>query len=118
MKRTQEKIKSRQNRRRRIRSVIQGTPARPRLAFFRSNKQIYAQIIDDTAGVTLVGVSSLQEPKTVKGSIARAEKVGALVAEQAKKSGITTVVFDRGGFLYTGSVQVFADAARAGGLQF
>ena len=105
-------------RHRRIRAVVRGTPERPRLAFFRSNKQVYAQVIDDVARVSIMGVSSLKYDDTVKGAVARAEKMGADLAERAKARGITKVVFDRGGFMYTGAVRAFSEAARAGGLQF
>ncbi len=118
MKHTMQKTLNREKRRRRIRSTVRGTADRPRLAFFRSNRQVYAQIIDDTAGRTLVGASSLNMDDSAKGAVARAERMGIVVAEQAKKQGITSVVFDRGGFVYTGSVRAFADAARNGGLKF
>ncbi len=97
--------------------MIRGTADRPRLAFFRSNKNVYAQIIDDNAGKTLIGASSLKDT-TSAGSVAQAEKMGIDIAERAKKQGITRVVFDRGGFIYTGSTKAFADAARNSGLQF
>ena len=116
MQQIAKKIRNRQSRRKRIRSVLHGTAERPRLAFFRSNKQVYVQIIDDTAGKTLVSASSLRDG--TGGALARAERVGADIAERAKKAGISTVVFDRGGFLYIGSVRAFADAARGGGLHF
>ena len=96
--------------------MVRGTNDRPRLAFFRSNKNVYAQIIDDGAGKTLIGLSSLKSPR--QGAVLNAEKMGGDIAARAVKSGIKQVVFDRGGFVYTGSVRAFADAARAGGLQF
>ena len=92
-----QKIQRRKSRRKRIRSVVHGTEGCPRLAFFRSNKQVYAQIIDDTAGRTLVSASSLRKGDAGGGAVARAERVGAVIAEKAKKSGISKVVFDRGG---------------------
>jgi len=104
----------------RIRNKISGTPARPRLSVFRSNKQIYAQLVDDLASHTLVAVSSREESvATVKGNkreISRA--VGKLLAEKALAAGISTIVFDRSGYLYHGRVKELADGAREGGLQF
>ena len=106
-------------RHKRVRGKISGTPERPRLNVFRSETNIYAQIIDDVAGKTLVSASSLD--KAIKGSGSNCEgakKVGLLVAERAKAAGITTVVFDRGGYVYHGRVQALADGAREGGLKF
>ena len=100
----------------RIRKHVNGTAERPRLSVFRSNKQIYAQVIDDGEGRTLASASSLGMEKMPK--IQQAEKVGALVAEKAKSAGVETVVFDRNGYLYHGRVQALADAARQGGLKF
>lgn len=99
-----------------IRKHVNGTAERPRLSVFRSNKQIYAQVINDVDGRTLASASSLGMEKMPK--IQQAEKVGALVAEKAKSAGIETVVFDRNGYLYHGRVQALADAARQGGLKF
>ncbi len=102
---------------RRIRKKISGTPNMPRLSVFRSNKQIYAQIIDDTTGTTLVSASSYKN-KAAKGSKSEvAAIVGKEVAEKAKKAGIETVVFDRNGYLYHGRVKSLADSAREGGLK-
>ena len=115
MKQTAKKALKRIQRHRRIRSRVFGTPEKPRLAFFRSNKHIYAQLIDDTAGNTLVGVSSL---KGGSGTQEGAKQLGAAIAKQAQDKKISKVVFDRGGFMYTGSVKTFADAAREGGLEF
>ena len=109
---------ARANRRRRIRAKVRGSADRPRLAFFRSNKHLYAQVIDDRAGRTLASVSSLTKASDARGALAQASVLGEALAEEVKKKGIERVVFDRGGFLYTGSVQVFADAARKKGLQF
>jgi len=109
----------RKKRHRRVRGKIAGTPERPRLNVFRSGKHIYAQIIDDTKGVTLCAASSLE--KSFKGSGANkegAQKVGKQVAERAKKNGIENVVFDRGGYIYHGRVKELAEAAREGGLKF
>ena len=106
----------------RIRNRINGTAECPRLAVFRSNNHMYAQIIDDTVGNTLVSASTAQ--KEVKAElektndVAAAAYVGKLVAERALEKGITTVVFDRGGFVYHGKVQALADAAREAGLNF
>lgn len=100
----------------RIRGRISGTPERPRLSVFRSNKQIYAQVIDDVAGNTLVAASSKGITEGTKSEIAA--KVGELVAQKAKEAGIETVVFDRNGFLFHGRVKSLADGARKGGLKF
>ena len=104
----------------RIRKNISGTSATPRLNVFRSNKNIFAQIIDDVNGVTLVSASSIdKELKLTNGGNAKAAKqVGALVAKRALEKGIETVVFDRGGYLYHGRVQALADGAREAGLKF
>lgn len=100
----------------RIRKNVNGTAERPRLSVFRSNKQIYAQVINDLEGRTLASASSIGMEKMPK--IEQAKKVGALVAEKAKAAGIEKVVFDRNGYLYHGRVQALADAAREGGLNF
>ena len=100
----------------RIRKNVNGTAERPRMSVFRSNKQIYVQIINDVTGQTLASASSLGLEHMPK--IAQAEKVGALVAEKAQAAGITTVVFDRNGYLYHGRVKALADAARNAGLNF
>jgi len=98
-----------------IRKKVSGTLQRPRLAVFRSNKEIYAQLIDDIAGNTLAYASSSK----VKGTkIEQAVLVGKLIAENAKKAGVDHVVFDRGGFVYHGRVKALADSAREGGLKF
>jgi len=112
------KEQGRLRRHRRVRSKITGTAARPRLAVYRSNARIYAQVIDDASGHTLVAASSLD--KDVAGS-KRAEQaalVGKLLAERAKEAGVQAVVFDRGGYLYHGRVKALADAAREAGLEF
>lgn len=100
----------------RIRKKVNGTAERPRLSVFRSNKQIYAQIINDLTGKTLASASSLGMEKLVKTE--QAQKVGALLAEKAKVAGVESVVFDRNGYLYHGRVKALADAAREGGLKF
>ena len=100
----------------RVRKNVNGTAERPRLSVFRSNKQIYAQVINDVTGTTLASASSLGLEAMPK--IEQAQKVGALLAEKAKAAGITSVVFDRNGYLYHGRVKALADAAREGGLNF
>ena len=106
----------------RIRNNLAGTAARPRLAVFRSNNHMYAQIIDDTVGNTLVAASTLE--KDVKSElektndVAAAGKLGTVIAKKALEKGITTVVFDRGGFIYQGKVKALAEAAREAGLNF
>ena len=107
------------HRHKRVRGKISGTPERPRLNVFRSETNIYAQIIDDTKGVTLVSASSLEKSFEGTGSnMEAAKKVGQIVAERAKAAGIEAVVFDRGGYLYHGRVKALAEGAREGGLQF
>lgn len=112
----------RENKHRRMRHHLAGTAVRPRLAVFRSNNHMYAQIIDDTVGNTLVAASTLQ--KDVKAELEKTNNVdaaaylGKVIAEKAKEKGITDVVFDRGGFIYQGKIQALADAAREAGLNF
>ena len=107
------------HRHKRVRGKVSGTPERPRLNVFRSETNIYAQIIDDTKGVTLVSASSLEKGFEGPGSNCEAaKKVGEAIAERAKAKGIETVVFDRGGYLYHGRVKALAEGAREGGLQF
>lgn len=106
-------------RHKRVRGKISGTPERPRLNVFRSETNIYAQIIDDVNGVTLVAASSLDKSiEGFGGNVEAARKVGQMVAERAKAKGIDTVVFDRGGYVYHGRVQALAEGAREGGLNF
>ena len=106
----------------RIRKKIRGTPERPRLAVFRSQSHIYAQVVDDDAGRTLVAASSLDKDLRAKsargGTVAAAKEVGALIASRAREKGIAAVVFDRGGFQYHGRIKALADAAREAGLKF
>jgi large subunit ribosomal protein L18 len=110
---------ARLRRHRRVRRTVVGTAERPRLAVYRSNAGIEAQVIDDHAGKTLAAASSLHLKKAFKGDkTAQAAEVGKTVAEAAKKAGIESVVFDRGGYLYHGRVKALADAAREGGLKF
>jgi large subunit ribosomal protein L18 len=102
----------------RIRKIVSGTASQPRLSVFRSNKEIYVQIIDDVNGVTLVAASS-REKGVAKGTKTEtANAVGKLIAEKALKAGVTTISFDRGGNLYHGRVKSLADGAREGGLKF
>ncbi|WP_347052958.1 50S ribosomal protein L18 [Flavobacterium olei] len=102
----------------RIRKAISGSAARPRLSVFRSNKEIYAQIIDDVNGVTILAASS-REKEIGKGTnVEVAAAVGKLVAEKALKAGIDTITFDRGGYLYHGRIKSLAEGARAAGLKF
>ena len=112
----------RQKKHRRMRGHISGTAARPRLAVFRSNKHMYAQIIDDTKGVTLVSASTLQadvkDGLEYTDTVEAAAKVGKVIAERALSAGIKEVVFDRGGIIYHGKIQALADAAREAGLDF
>ncbi len=106
-------------RHKRVRGKISGTPERPRLNVFRSETNIYAQVIDDVNGVTLVSASTLDKSiEGYGGNVEAARKVGALIAERAKEKGIEAVVFDRGGFVYHGRVQALAEGAREGGLNF
>ena len=103
----------------RIRSRVAGTPERPRLAVFRSVNHIYAQVIDDQQGHTLVAAASTEKDLKGKGgNVDGAKMIGKTVAERAKEKGITKVVFDRGGYLYHGRVKALADAAREAGLEF
>ena len=120
MARTDHKLELRRRRHKRVRRRVEGTAERPRLAVFRSNKHITAQLIDDLAGRTLASASSVEPSlrETSGVNIAAATAVGSLVASRAKGAGITTVVFDRGGFAYHGRVAALADAARAEGLEF
>ncbi|MBC2579641.1 50S ribosomal protein L18 [Clostridium sp. DJ247] len=115
----EDKNKARVRRHLRVRKKVFGTPERPRLAVFRSEKNIYAQIIDDINGVTLVAASTLDKDFNGVGSNKEAAKVvGELVAKKAIEKGITEVVFDRGGYVYHGRIQNLAEGAREAGLQF
>ena len=102
----------------RVRKVVSGTAARPRLSVFRSNKEIYAQIVDDVNGTTLVAASSREAGITGATKIETAASVGKLIAEKALKAGVDTISFDRGGYLYHGRVKSLADGAREAGLKF
>lgn len=112
----------RERRHRRVRKKVVGTAERPRLVVFRSLKNIEAQVVDDTRGVTLLGISTLASDVKANGAelskTDRGRLAGKLLAEKAKAAGITRVVFDRGGYLYHGRVKAFAEGAREGGLEF
>ena len=117
---TSHKLELRRRRHNRVRKHVAGTAARPRLAVFRSAKHITAQVIDDVSGKTLAAASTYEKSlrSGTGGNKDAAASVGKLIAERAKAAGVTTVVFDRGGFLYHGRVATLADAARAAGLEF
>ena len=112
----------RKNKHRRLRSRLSGTPDRPRLGVFRSNNHMYAQVIDDVAGNTIVSASTLQgdvkEGLDKTNNVEAAAKLGTVIAKKALDNGIQEVVFDRGGYIYQGKVKALADAAREAGLQF
>lgn len=113
------KLQRRTRIRKRIRKIISGTPERPRLSVYRSNKGIYAQLIDDLNGKTLLGVSSVNELKDATGNkVEQARELGKLLAEKASEVKIEHCSFDRGGYLYHGRVQALAEGAREGGLKF
>jgi len=113
---------ARAKRKKRIRKKVVGNSERPRLSVFRSEKHIYAQVIDDTQGLTLVAASTkspeYREAEAPKGKVGAAERVGELVAQKARARGISKVVFDRNGFIYHGRIRALADAARKAGLDF
>jgi large subunit ribosomal protein L18 len=111
---------SRRRRHLRVRKKVEGTPERPRLVVFRSSKHIYAQVVDDQRGVTIVGAADTSEGVQVegKGKVARSFALGRFIADKAKEKGIAKVVFDRGGYQYHGRVKAVADGARKGGLEF
>ena len=112
----------RRKKHRRLRHHLSGTSARPRLAVFRSNNHMYAQIIDDTVGNTLVAASTVEKEIAAElqytNNVEAAAYVGTVIAKRALEKGITTVVFDRGGFIYQGKIKALADAAREAGLEF
>jgi large subunit ribosomal protein L18 len=121
MDKNKHKAQRRLRRHRRVRGGVIGTPSRPRLAVYRSLRHIYAQVIDDLAGRTLVAASSQEASVTAAGKTGNArsaEAVGALLAERAKAAGVNAVAFDRGGFRYHGRIKALADAARKAGLRF
>ena len=119
---TTERVERRLRIKDKVRRRVQGTPERPRLSIFRSLNHIYAQIIDDFRGHTVVAASSLDKEfndlKTHKGNVKMAQKVGELIAKKALEKGIKRIVFDRSGYLYHGSVKAIAEAARDAGLEF
>ena len=119
---TLHKVDARKRRHFRVRKKVRGTAARPRLAVFRSLNHIYAQVVDDDTGRTLVAADSRSKEfragQPRGGNVAAAKAVGSLLAQRAKAAGVARVVFDRGGFKYHGRVKALADAARAGGLEF
>ena len=112
----------RENKHRRIRSRLSGTPEKPRLSVFRSNNHMYAQVIDDVAGNTIVSASTVQadvkKDLTKTNNVEAAQKLGEIIAKKALDNGIKTVVFDRGGYIYQGKVKALAEAAREAGLEF
>ena len=112
------KDKTRQKVHTRIRKQLAGTTERPRLNVYRSLNHIYAQVIDDMQGVTLVSASTVAAKSKTGGNVAAAKEIGKQIAERAKEKGITKVVFDRGGYLYHGRIKALADAAREAGLEF
>jgi large subunit ribosomal protein L18 len=121
MAKTNPKTIARAKRVRRIRKKISGTTERPRLRVFKSNKHMYAQIIDDMAGHTLISMSTVDkeyEAGDVKGKTAAAKKIGLMLATRAKAAGISKVIFDRGGSVYHGRVKSLSEGAREGGLEF
>lgn len=119
MGKTNERFRSLTRRHRRVRKKVSGTPERPRLAVYRSNRHIYAQVIDDTAGRTLAAASTLDLNGAASGAPKeRAKAVGLKLAERAKAAGVSRVAFDRGGFKYHGRVAAVAEGARQGGLEF
>ena len=115
-----DKNQARVKRHLRVRKKIEGTTERPRLNIFRSEKHMYAQVIDDVKGVTIAAASTLDKELKMEngGNVEAARQVGALIAKRAKEKGVDKVVFDRGGYLYHGRVQALADAAREAGLEF
>ena len=121
MAKTDRKVVARQKRIKRIRKKITGTSDKPRMRVYKSAKHFYAQVIDDSKGHTLVSMSSLDkaiEGEEIKGKCALANKVGKLLAEKAKASGIEKVILDRGGYIYHGRIKAFSEGAREGGLVF
>lgn len=120
MKKRRSRLEGRQRRQKRVRKKVYGVPERPRLSVFRSNRHIYAQIIDDAAGITLASASTMEKGLELDGKskTEQAIRVGRVVAERARGNGVEKVVFERGGNLYHGRVKALADGAREGGLVF
>ncbi|HYY44857.1 MAG TPA: 50S ribosomal protein L18 [Actinomycetota bacterium] len=115
---TTDKVEARRRRHRRVRKKVVGTSERPRLAVYRSNRHIYAQVIDDFEGRTLAAASDLADSAGAGDPIERARAAGRALAERARAAGIAQVTFDRGGFIYHGRVKALAEGAREGGLEF
>ena len=115
-----QKVASRQRRHRRVRKLVRGTQSRPRLSVFRSTRHVYAQVIDDASGQTIASASTMEKDvrSGATANVDAAKAVGQRIGERAKAAGITSVVFDRGGFRYHGRVAAVADGARAAGLEF
>ncbi len=113
-----ERMSKRARRKRRVRKKVSGSTERPRLTIYRSNRHMYAQIVDDVSGVTVAAASTLDEGAGGDDKKAKAKEVGRLVAERAKEKGIEAVVFDRNGYIYHGRVAAVADGAREAGLNF
>jgi len=115
-----QKVASRQRRHRRVRKQVRGTQSRPRLSVFRSTRHVYAQVIDDVSGQTIASASTMEKDvrSGATANVDAAKAVGQRIGERAKAAGITSVVFDRGGFRYHGRVAAVADGARAAGLEF
>lgn len=121
MAKTNPRVKARAKRISRIRKKITGTSERPRLRVFKSNKHIYAQVIDDSLGKTIASVSTLDKNFNMgeeKGKVGAAKVIGSMIAERAKAAGVESVVFDRGGYIYHGRVKSLSEGAREGGLIF
>ena len=114
----QTKPQQRLRRRRRVRAKIRGTAERPRLSVFRSNRGVFAQLIDDNTGKTVTAVNWIEKDLRGLGPMDQAKKVGELLAQRAKDNGVETCVFDRGGYRYHGRVRALAEGAREGGLKF
>ena len=112
------KLQRRVRIKRRIRKIISGTSTKPRLSVYRSNKEIYAQLVDDVNGVTIASVSSRDKEMKASTKVEAATAVGKAIAEKATKAGVETIAFDRNGYLYHGRVKVLAEAAREAGLKF
>lgn len=116
MKKTNVKADQRKSRHARIRARISGTSEKPRLSIFKSNRHMYAQLIDDTTGATIIGISS--EKAEGKNMTEKSKELGKMIAKEALAKKISAIAFDRGGFKYTGKIKLFADSAREGGLKF
>ncbi len=112
------KPQKRLRRRRRVRAKVRGSAARPRLSVYRSNRGVFAQLVDDDGGKTIAGVSWTEDELRKLGPLEQSKRAGELLAERAKAAGVETCVFDRGGYRYHGRVQALADGAREGGLKF